>query len=90
MLDPLTPKGRIISAALACCRQALGRRHAARHRRGGQAAAGRGEARLCRQGRDPCRASCVRSDDEVLKRAPKQSDGQDKRDVLFDVVMTRF
>jgi ubiquinone biosynthesis protein COQ9 len=29
-------------------------------------------------------------DDEVLKRAPKRSEGQTARDVLFDIVMTRF
>jgi ubiquinone biosynthesis protein COQ9 len=30
------------------------------------------------------------ADDEVLKRSPKRSEGQDPRDVLFDVIMTRF
>lgn len=29
-------------------------------------------------------------DDEVLKRTPKRSEGQEKRDALFDIVMTRF
>jgi len=29
-------------------------------------------------------------DDEVLKRAAKRSEGQEKRDALFDIVMTRF
>ena len=29
-------------------------------------------------------------DDEVLKRAPKRGDGQEKRDLLFDIIMTRF
>lgn len=29
-------------------------------------------------------------DDEVLKRAPKPAEGQSPRDVLFDIVMTRF
>lgn len=29
-------------------------------------------------------------DDEVLKRAPKRSEGQSSRDALFDVLMTRF
>lgn len=29
-------------------------------------------------------------DDEVLKRAPKRSEGQAARDALFDIVMTRF
>jgi AcrR family transcriptional regulator len=29
-------------------------------------------------------------DDEVLKQAPKRGEGQEKRDLLFDVVMTRF
>lgn len=29
-------------------------------------------------------------DDEVLKRTPKRSEGQEKRDALFDIIMTRF
>ena len=29
-------------------------------------------------------------DDEVLKRAAKRAEGQEKRDLLFDIVMTRF
>ena len=29
-------------------------------------------------------------DDEVLKRAAKRTDGQEKRDLLFDIIMTRF
>jgi ubiquinone biosynthesis protein COQ9 len=29
-------------------------------------------------------------DDEVLKRAAKRSEGQEKRDLLFDIIMTRF
>jgi ubiquinone biosynthesis protein COQ9 len=29
-------------------------------------------------------------DDEVLKRAAKRSEGQEKRDLLFDTIMTRF
>jgi ubiquinone biosynthesis protein COQ9 len=29
-------------------------------------------------------------DDEVLKRAAKRSEGQEKRDLLFDIMMTRF
>jgi ubiquinone biosynthesis protein COQ9 len=29
-------------------------------------------------------------DDEVLKRAPKRAEGQAARDVLFDIVMSRF
>ena len=29
-------------------------------------------------------------DDEVLKRAPKRAEGQEPRDVLFDILMTRF
>jgi ubiquinone biosynthesis protein COQ9 len=29
-------------------------------------------------------------DDEVLKRTPKRSEDQEKRDALFDIIMTRF
>jgi AcrR family transcriptional regulator len=29
-------------------------------------------------------------DDEVLKRTPSRSEGQEKRDALFDIIMTRF
>jgi len=30
------------------------------------------------------------ADEEVLRKAPKRSEGQAKRDLLFDVIMTRF
>lgn len=90
MLDPLTPRGRIIAAALACAAAKpwgdvtlLDISEAAklplievRHEFAGKA--------------DILAAFLREVDDEVLKRIPKQSEGQDKRDVLFDVVMSRF
>jgi AcrR family transcriptional regulator len=90
MLDPLTPKGRIISAALAC---------AAAKPWGDVTLLDIAEAaklplievRHAFAGKAEILAAFLHEvDDEVLKRTPKQSEGQDKRDVLFDVVMNRF
>jgi ubiquinone biosynthesis protein COQ9 len=90
MLDPLTPKGRIISAALAC---------AAAKPWGDVTLLDIAEAaklplievRHAFAGKAEILTAFLREvDDEVLKRTPKQSEGQDKRDVLFDVVMNRF
>jgi AcrR family transcriptional regulator len=90
MLDPLTPKGRIISAALACAAAKpwgdvtlLDIAEAAK--------LALIEVRHAFAGKAEILAAFLREvDDEVLKRTPKQSEGQDKRDVLFDVVMNRF
>src|SRR6476659_241475 len=90
MLDPLTPRGRIIAATLAC---------AAAKPWGGVTLLDISEAaklplievRHEFAGKADILAAFLREvDDEVLKRSPNQSEGQDKRDVLFDVVMSRF
>jgi AcrR family transcriptional regulator len=50
-----------------------------------------GELRGEFESKDRIIAALLRAiDDEVLKRAPKPAEGQEARDVLFDVVMTRF
>jgi ubiquinone biosynthesis protein COQ9 len=90
MLDRTTHKGRILAAALAC---------AAKKSWGDVTLldiadeadlpllALRGQFNT----KDAIVAGLLREvDDEVLKRAPKRSEGQSSRDALFDVLMTRF
>jgi ubiquinone biosynthesis protein COQ9 len=90
MLDQFTPKGRILAAALECA--------------GGKSwdtvtlldiaeAAKLPLAELRNEigSKTDILAALMRAvDDEVLKRAPKRSEGQSARDALFDIVMTRF
>ena len=90
MLDHTTRKGRILSAALDC---------AARNSWSevtladiaGAAELPLADFRAEFASKTEIIAALVRAvDDEVLKRAAKRSEGQEKRDALFDIVMTRF
>jgi len=90
MLDHTTRKGRILSAALDC---------AARNSWSevtladiaGAAELPLADFRAEFASKTEIIAALVRAvDDEVLKRAPKRGEGQEKRDALFDIVMTRF
>jgi len=90
MLDPSTTKGRIISAAL---------ERAAARPWGDVTLLDIAEAaklpltevRDAFASKAGILAAFLRLvDDEVLKRIPKSAEGQDRRDALFDVVMTRF
>jgi ubiquinone biosynthesis protein COQ9 len=92
MLDQTTPKGRILAAALACAASKswadvtlLDIAEAAQT----PLANFRGEGELASK-TDIIAALLRAVDDEVLKRAAKRSEGQEKRDALFDIVMTRF
>ena len=90
MFDLTTPKGRILSAALA----------SAAHKSWGDvtlldiaeaADVPLGELRGQFDTKDDIIAGLLRAvDDEVLKRAPKRAEGQEPRDVLFDILMSRF
>ncbi len=90
MLDQTTPKGRILSAALDCAAKKswsdvtlLDVAEAANLPLGDL----RGQFNT----KDDVIAGLLRAvDDEVLKRAPKRAEGQEPRDVLFDILMTRF
>jgi ubiquinone biosynthesis protein COQ9 len=90
MLDPTTAEGRILSAALECAAKKswadvtlLDIAEAAHLPLG----ALRGQF----NSKDSIIAGLLRAvDDEVLKRAPKRTDGQEARDILFDVLMMRF
>src|SRR5262245_59942352 len=90
MLDPSTPKGRIISAAFECAAAKpwadvtlLDIAEAAK--------LPLTEVRDAFAGKAEILAAFLRAvDDEVLKRIPKSGEGEDRRDALFDVVMTRF
>lgn len=90
MFDLTTPKGRILSAALA----------SATNKSWGDvtlldiaeaADLPLGELRGQFDTKDDIIAGLLRAvDDEVLKRAPKRAEGQEPRDVLFDILMSRF
>jgi ubiquinone biosynthesis protein COQ9 len=90
MLDTTTDKGRILTAALECAAKKswadvtlLDIAEAAHLPLG----ALRGQFNT----KDAVIAALLRAvDDEVLKRAPKRAEDQDPRDVLFDILMTRF
>jgi len=90
MLDETTPKGRILAAAL---------RSAASKSWGEVTLLDIAEAaelpladlRKEFASETDIIAALLRAvDDEVLKRAAKRSEGQEKRDALFDIIMTRF
>jgi ubiquinone biosynthesis protein COQ9 len=90
MLDQATPKGRILAAALDCAAKKswadvslLDIAEAAK--------LPLNELREVFASKTHVIAGLLRAvDDEVLKRTPKHGEGQEKRDRLFDVVMTRF
>lgn len=90
MIDDTTPKGRILTAALACAASKdwadvtlLDIAEAAK--------LPLAEMRDHYRSKSEIIAGLLRAiDDEVLKRAPKPVTGQQKRDVLFDVIMSRF
>lgn len=90
MLDPSTPKGRILTAALECAAKAswadvtlLDIAEAAKL----PLADLRGQF----SSKSDIVAGLLRAiDDELLKRVAKPTQGQEKRDALFDVIMTRF
>ena len=90
MFDQTTPKGRVLAAALTCAAKKswadvtlLDIAEAAQ--------LPLGALRDIASSKSDILAQLVRAvDDEVLKRAPKRSEGQEPRDHLFDIIMTRF
>jgi ubiquinone biosynthesis protein COQ9 len=90
MLDQTTPKGRILSAALGCAAAKswtdvtlLDIAEAAK--------LSLADLRAEFATKIGIVAALLRAvDDEVLRRAPQRSEGQERRDRLFDIVMTRF
>jgi ubiquinone biosynthesis protein COQ9 len=90
MIDQSTTKGRVLAAALEC---AAAKNWAAVSLLDIAEAANvpltvlRGEFN---SKADVLGAIVRAADDEVIARMPKRSDGQDPRDALFDVVMTRL
>lgn len=90
MFDQFTAKGRILAAALEC---AAGKGWADLTLLDIAEAAKLPLADLRNEfsSKVEILAALLRAvDDEVLKRAPKPAEGQAARDVLFDIVMTRF
>ena len=90
MLDPSTPKGRMLAAAL----DLAAKRSWADVTLldiADAASLSLSDLRDTFKTKTDVIAALLRAvDDEVLKRAPKRGEGQEKRDLLFDVVMTRF
>lgn len=90
MIDQTTQKGRVLNAALACAAQKdwakvtlLDIAEAANLRIG--------DLRDEFNSKDAILAALLRAvDDQVLKQAPRRAEGQDSRDALFDIIMTRF
>ena len=89
MIDQSTPKGRVLAAALACAaRQSWAEVSLADI--AGQAKVPLGEMRDLFSSKSAIIAELLRAvDREVLNRIDKVQD-QEKRDLLFDVLMTRF
>jgi len=90
MLDQTTPKGRILAGALTC---ASARSWADVTLLDIAEAAGLSLADLRAEvsSKTDIVAELLRAvDGEVLRRAPKRTEGQEPRDRLFDIVMTRF
>ncbi len=90
MLDTSTPKGRVLAAALQCAAQ---KSWADVSLLDVAEAAGVSLADLrgLFAGKTEILAALLRAiDDEVLKRAPARTEGQETRDRLFDIIMTRF
>jgi AcrR family transcriptional regulator len=90
MFDPYSRKGRMLAAALGC---AAGKRWAdvtlLDIAEGANLSIG--ELRDEFTTKTDIIAGLLRAiDDEVLKRLAKRTEGQDKRDRLFDIIMTRF
>jgi ubiquinone biosynthesis protein COQ9 len=90
MLDQTTRKGRILAAALACA-AAKSWAEVTLSDIAEAATLPLAEFRDEFASKTEIIAALVRAvDDEVLKRAAKPGEGQEKRDALFDIVMTRF
>src|SRR5262245_28318696 len=90
MFDQSTRKGRILSAALGC---AAGKSwsEVTLADIAEAAAVPLADFRQDFASKTDVIAALLRAvDDEVLTRAAKRGEGQEKRDVLFDIVMTRF
>src|SRR5215467_10685574 len=90
MFDPYSRKGRVLAAALGC---AASKRWAdvtlLDIAEGANLSIG--ELREEFGSKADIIAGLLRAiDDEVLKRAAKRTEGQEKRDRLFDIIMTRF
>ena len=90
MFDPYSRKGRILAAALGCAASKRWAEVTLLDIAEG-ANLSIGELREEFGSKADIIAGLLRAiDDEVLKRLPKRTEGQEKRDRLFDIIMTRF
>ena len=90
MFDTATPRGRILTAALQCAARKSWEEVTLLEI--AEAAGARlGDLRQEFETKAGMIAAVVRAvDDEVLRRTPGRAEGQEARDALFDVIMTRF
>jgi ubiquinone biosynthesis protein COQ9 len=90
MLDQSSPKGRILAAALQCA-AAKSWSDVTLLDIAETAGLSLVELRKEVSSKTAILAALLRAvDDEVLKRTPKRTEDQSARDVLFDIIMTRF
>jgi len=90
MLDPYTREGRIMTAALACAGETSWSKVTLIDIAEG-AELPLSELRAEFATKTDIIAALLRTvDDEVMKRTVKRTEGQEKRDLLFDIIMTRF
>jgi AcrR family transcriptional regulator len=90
MFDATTPKGRILAAALDCAAKKSWADVSLRDITE-TANVPLAELRGLFTTKSDLLAALLRAvDDEVLKRVPERTEGQEKRDLLFDTIMTRF
>ena len=90
MFDHYTREGRILAAALACAAKTPWAEVSLLDIAEG-ANLPLSELRGLFSTKSDMIAALLRAiDDEVLKRAAKRGEGQEKRDLLFDIIMTRF
>jgi hypothetical protein len=90
MLDPYTREGRFMTAALACAGETSWSKVTLIDIAEG-AELPLSELRAEFATKTDIIAALLRTvDDEVMKRTVKRTEGQEKRDLLFDIIMTRF
>jgi AcrR family transcriptional regulator len=90
MLDKTTSKGRILAAALDCAAKSDWAEVSLLDIAEG-AGVTLSELRSDFASKTDIIAALLRAvDDEVMRRLPKRGEGQEKRDLLFDTIMTRF
>src|SRR5262245_20445680 len=90
MIDTATAKGRMLSAALELAAKKPWAEVTLSDIADAAGVSLRELGELFRSKTAILAALLAAADEEVLRRVPKRGEGQAKRDLLFDVIMTRF